>query len=279
MTTEDQSSSIVDGSNTEEAVSNQQETTDVSPEILAKAEKMGWTPKEQFRGDPEKWRPADEYVERGEQVLPILKAHNRRIEKELAEVKNTLKEFGEYHTQTEKRAYEKALTELKEQRAKAVADGDGAMFTKVDEAIEKIKDDLQEKSKRVAKDDYDPVFDEWKERNSWLNDPKMEAYGNSMAQYLRETKGITVVGAEFLELVTKEVKEAFPHKFENPKRNAAVSVETGSPPRKGGKSFADMSAESRSACERMAKAAYLDNPKEAQRFKDNFVKQYFEGGA
>ena len=78
-------------------------------EIEQKAMKMGWTPKDQFKGSPDKWRPADEFVERGENMLPIIKAQVKRQDREIAELKETLQKFGEYHTKTEQRAYEKAL--------------------------------------------------------------------------------------------------------------------------------------------------------------------------
>jgi len=37
----------------------------ISQDVIDKATKMGWTEKSQFKGDPAKWRPADEFVERG----------------------------------------------------------------------------------------------------------------------------------------------------------------------------------------------------------------------
>ena len=42
-------------------------------EIEEKAVAMGWVPLEEWKGDPEQHRPADEFVARGEQILPIVK--------------------------------------------------------------------------------------------------------------------------------------------------------------------------------------------------------------
>lgn len=251
---------------------------ELAPEIIEKASKMGWTPKDQFKGDPDKWRPADEFVERGENMLPIVRATVKKQEKEIAELKASMKQFAEFHSKTEQRAYDKALADLKAQRAEAIASGDGETFAKVDDAIDDLKKDIEARDKQSVKaDDDDPVFNEWKDRNKWLDDPKMEAFGNAAANYLRST-GETATGSKFLEMVTKEVKAKFPEKFENPRRSAAPSVEGGtSEARKGGgKSYADMPADARAACDRMARNGYADKPKEMAAFKAEYVRTYFE---
>lgn len=249
---------------------------EVSAEVIAKAEKMGWTPKDQFRGDPAKWRPADEFVERGENMLPLVKAQVKRQEREIAELRAGMKELGEYHSKTEQRAYEKALNELRQQRAEAIAKGDGAAFDKVDSAIETLKEDIRGKTTKQADSGVDPAFEEWLGRNAWANDPKLQAYGSAVAEELR-ANGEKATGTDLLDLVTKQIKKDFPEKFENPRRNAAPSVEGGAGPRKsGGKSYADLPAEARAACERMAKNAYSDNPKGMAEFKANYTKTFFE---
>lgn len=252
------------------------EASEPDQEVIDKASKMGWTPLDKFKGDPDKWRPADEFVERGENMLPIVRATVKKQEREIAELKASMKQFAEFHSKTEARAYDKALADLKAQRAEAIAAGDGETFAKVDDAIDDLKKDIESKAKSAPKDEDDPVFSEWKDRNKWLDDPKMEAFGNAAANYLRST-GEKATGAEFLDMVTKEVKAKFPEKFENPRRASAPAVEGGAPAaRKGGKSYADMPADARAACDRMARNGYADKPKEAAEFKKQYVAQFFE---
>lgn len=245
--------------------------------VEAEAAKMGWTPKDQFKGDPAKWRPADEFVERGKTLLPIVQASNKRLEREVAELKQTTKEFAEHLSKTEQRAYDRAIADLKQQRKEALAAGDGDAFEKVDEAIADLRKEADAKAAKATKaaPDEDPVYVEWESRQTWLKDPAMAEYGEFAAQKLRGS-GETSTGAEFLELVAKKVKAQFPEKFENPRRAAAPSVE-GAPSaqRKGGKSYADMPADARAACDRMAKNGYSDAKAQAD-FKANYVKTYFE---
>ncbi len=249
----------------------------VSAETIAKAEKMGWSPKDQFKGDPAKWRPADEFVERGENMLPLVKAQVKRQEREIAELKAGMKQIAEYHDKTAQREYAKALQELREQRAEAIAKGDGAAFDKVDGEIDKLKKDLETKAAPAQqKDDNDPLFQEWLSRNRWAEDAEMQLVGEAIAKGLM-SKGEKATGLDLLDLVTKEVKRRYPEKFENPRRNTAAAVEGGAGPRKGGgKTYADLPAEARAACERMAKNGYADKPKEMAEFKAQYTKNYFE---
>jgi hypothetical protein len=251
---------------------------EVSAEIIAKAEKMGWTPKSEFRGDPAKWRPADEFVERGENMLPLVRAQVRRQEHQIAELNKTVKEFADYASKSEARALEKALLQLRQERADAIAKADGVAFDKVDAEIRDLqkKADAKIAPKNQIDGEQEAVFNEWLGRNSWANDPKLQAYGSAIADELRAS-GETAQGIALLDMVTKRIKKDFPRLSENPRRDTASAVEGGAGPRKtGGKSYADMPADARAACDRMAKNGYADNAKEMAVFKASYVKNYFE---
>jgi hypothetical protein len=281
-----------DGSNNgggqAEGVSDAQAQDDGDPAADAaskavedKAREMGWTPKDQFKGDPSKWRDASEFVERGEKLLPIVQAKVKKQEAELRELRATVKDLGDFVTKTEQRAYDRALADLTAQRAAAIEAGDGKAFTEIDEQIQSVRAEVVAKAqKQAAKaETTDPEYEEWAGRNKWLEDPAMSAYAESMAIYLRKS-GEKATGSDFLELVAKEVKAKFPEKFTNPRRAAAPAVESGAPaPRKGGKGFADMPADARAACDRMARNLFNGDEKAMAKFKADYVKNHFEGEA
>lgn len=253
---------------------------DKAAEIEAEARKMGWTSKEEFKGDPSKWRPADEFVERGKSMLPIVQAKVRKQETEIAELKQTVRDFQDHLTKTEKNAYEKAMRDLRQERADAIANGDAEGFDRADQRIEELKADAQAKAAKAAqrKDDaQDHVYDEWASRNKAIvDDPEMSEYAEFVGQSLRN-KGEKATGVEFLDMVADKVKARFPDKFTNPRREkAAPAVEGGAPgARKAGTSYADMPADARAACDRMAKSFSDDKAKE--QFKKQYVANYFEG--
>lgn len=258
----------------------QNEPDEAQQQVEQRARAMGWTPKDQFKGDPSKWREAAEFVERGEREMPLMRAQNKRLEAKVAELSTAIKDMGDFMSKTEQRAYDRALSELKAQRKEALAAGDGDTFEKVDDAIEKIKREAAEaaaKHKQQAQEPAeDPVYKEWESRNKWLSDPDMQEYAEFAAQRLRNG-GERSQGAEFLDMVTQKVKAKYPEKFTNPRRETANSVEGAAPaPRKGGKGFADMPADAKAACERMAKNAFAGDEKAMAKFKADYVKNYFE---
>lgn len=255
------------------------ETDEAQQKIEARARAMGWTPKEEFKGDPAKWRDAGEFVERGENLLPLVRAQNKRLEAKIAELEKTTRDFAEHLSKTEQRAYDRAIADLKEQRKAALAAGDGDAFEKADDQIKEIERDVAAKAAKNAKKDdsgADPVYAEWESRNPWLKDSELSDYAEFAAQKLRQS-GEKATGAEFLDLVAAKVKAQFPTKFTNPRRETAQAVEGAAPGRRGsGKTYADMPAEARSACDRMAKNGFGGDEKAMAKFKADYVKQYFE---
>lgn len=269
---------VVDDQNAD-AGTDDKGADDAQQQIEARARAMGWTEKSEFKGDPAKWRDAAEFVERGENLLPLVKAQNKRLEREVAELKQTTRELGDYLSKTEQRAYDRALADLKQQRKEALAAGDGDAFDKADEQIEQLKSDAAAKAAKRAekKDDGpDPVYAEWESRNAWLKDAELSEYAEFAAQKLRAS-GEKATGAEFLDMVAERVKKQFPAKFTNPRRESAQAVEGAAPAaRRGGKSYADMPAEARAACDRMAKNGFSGDEKAMAKFKADYVKQYFD---
>lgn len=211
-------------------------------------------------------------------MLPILKATVHRQERKIEELSASMKEFSEYHTKSEQRAYDRAIKELKARQLDAVSVADTAAFSQIDEEITALQKEAtaipDPKGKRP---EDDPVYTEWLSRNDWAEkDQELIEYAE-VRGYLLSKKDRSLRGKALLEAITKDVKSKFPDKFVNPRREAAGSVEGTSSvaSRKGGKSFADMPKDERDACDRMAKNAYGDSPKEASEFKTLFVKTHF----
>lgn len=233
-------------------------------EVEEKALKGGWIPKSEFKGDPAKWRSAEEFVERGETLLPIMKATVARQAREIAALERAQKEVTEYLTRSEKLAYDRAIKDLKAKQIEAVSVADTETFAKLDQEIAELSRETPRPPAHVKNTD-DPVFTEWLGRNKWAeSDEVMIAYAETQGEFLTRTTNKR--GSDLLEEITKEVKAKFPNKFTNPRRDEAPPVEGGSPPsRKGGKTFADLPAEAKAACERMEKnygvkrADYLKN--------------------
>lgn len=243
-------------------------------EAEQEARKMGWTPKDEFKGDASRWRSAEDFVERGKNMLPIVKATVKQQQKQIESLTLAMKELGEYHNKTEQLAYDRALKDLKEQRATAIAIGDGNEVNQLDDKLDELKAQ-QKPAPKVVKEDSNPVFEEWAKRNEWIKDDELTDYAYYIGKKLI-ADGDSGQGSEFYDRVKEKVKKVFPDKFENPRKKDVSSVEGSSPTARRGESkgFADMPADARAACDRMAKNAYADKPTEMAAFKAEYVKNY-----
>lgn len=238
-----------------------------TPEDAEKASKMGWTDKESFKGDPAKWRPAKEFLERGETMLPIMRKTVEKQERKIADLEKSIKEFAEYHSKSEQRAYERAFKELKDKQYDAVQAGDTQAFANIDKEIADLQADARPAISDTTNGEH-PDYQPWLEKNKWAeDDPLLAEEAEIQALYLRN-KGSKLQGTEFLESVAKRVKERFPDKFKNPRRESAPSVEGSSSGvrKSGGKTYADMPAEARAACDRAVKNYGIK--------KEDYVKNY-----
>lgn len=230
----------------------------VNEEILREAATLGWSPKEQWRGDPDEWVDAETFVRRGKEIMPILRKNNDRLQRKveeldrrLAEQARTFSEFNEYHQKTLQQQKEAALSQLREARKQAIENSDGAAFDQIEGHIRQIEAYEPELPKERDEPEIPPDFAEWLSDNQWYAKDKVaQAQADEIAQQLRR-EGVTDTGIDFLEEVGRRVREALPHKFGNPARRKPASVAAPSPaaPRKTGKSYDDLPAEAKKLCD------------------------------
>jgi len=204
------------------------------------ARKQGWTPKEDFKGDEDKWVDAETFVERGKEINSILRKNNERLEEKLERMSESVEKFSKYHEETEKRAYENAKKDLEKQAVKAVEEGDVEAYTE----IKQQQDDLvapEMEQQQVSND----AFNDWLKNNQWYsNDRELQIMADGYGQLCSE-QGLS--GESLYAEVSKRVMARAPDKFG--KKESQQSVEEGSaPPKQGGKSFSDLPKDAQSVC-------------------------------
>ena len=195
------------------------------------AREQGWRPKEEWDGDPEKWRPAKEFVERGELFGKI-----DTMGRELKETKKALRMLQEHHTKVKETEYKRAVDELKALQKKHLEEGNSDGYLETTELLTDLK--AEQKAREVAKETSppppDPRFLSWVDKNQWYaRDGKMREYADTIGMaYAQRHPGTDP--EEVLEFVTQEVKERFRDKFQNPNRTKPSAVEgsNGTPPAK-----------------------------------------------
>jgi hypothetical protein len=195
--------------------------------VEERAQRMGWTAKEKFRGDPERWVDAATFVKNGEESLPILRERLRTLEKTNVDLGKSVQEFKKMSDTAYERAYGKAKKELEAEVKRAAKAGDEAGAAAASTELADLEKDKA--TRDAVKDATDPVFEAWKGENAWYEDAEMqeeaELEGYRLAKRMREGKQAKVEGLPFLNMVKDAMKKKFPEKFGNPRRAAGSGVE------------------------------------------------------
>ena len=187
------------------------------------ARAQGWKPKEEYQGDPNKWREAKEFVDRGELFSKI-----DSMGKELKETKKALAMLQEHHSKVRETEYNKAVLELKTLQKKHLEEGNSDGYLETTELLTDLK--AEQKAREVVKEvtpqQQDPRFASWVEENKWYQkDAEMREFADSIGMGYAQTHP-NQDPEEVLKYVTGQVKKRFPDKFVNPNRNKPGAVGT-----------------------------------------------------
>lgn len=270
--------------NTQDSFEDSTETSyeeqgSADPQIEKEAKIFGWVPKEQFRGNEEDWVDADTFVKRGKEINPILRKNNEILMKKLEELEQrfqqreiTIQQFSKYHAETEKRAYEKAISDLKAEKKDALNMGDTDRVVEIDDAIDELKNSQRNIVAPTIPTQQeipppDPAFISWVNENSWYSqDKRLNKFANAIGQEVREENPY-LFGVNFLEEVKRRVVEEFPHKFEKQSKHNPVESTTGGVRKTGKKTARDLPAEDRKVMEQFVKEGLLT--------EEQYLKEYF----
>ena len=134
------------------------------PTAEERAKAQGWKDKDEYTGDPDGWRPAEEFLERGEKILPILQERFGKLEKdfaakatELDRVTTNLTKFANFHKGTYKRAYDNAKRDIEGRLVQAETDGDFAGYKQATDDLRQVEQDIAQIETETCEDQPQPV--------------------------------------------------------------------------------------------------------------------------
>jgi hypothetical protein len=274
----------------------------MSEDIEVKAKEMGWSPKEEFRGDPDKWVDAESFVRRGEELMPLLKATTKKqsekiaaLEARLTQSDRLLKAATEsieaLKETTSREALEKVRTkrdQLKSALAEARREGDVDAELEIQDKLQETTQAIKESEKKPEAKKPDPANDptqspewqSWIKENTWFgHDKRKTALALGIAQDLR-AEGDASEGTAFYNKITEEVNKMLGVRDE-PTREAASKVEgssRGSAGATSGRSYADLPSEAKAACDRQSQRVVGEGRafKTIGDWRKHYVQKYFE---
>lgn len=198
------------------------------------AREQGWRPKEEYDGDPAKWRPAKEFVERGELFGKI-----DTLGKELKETRKAMKMLQEHHAKVKETEFKRAVDELKSLQKRHLEEGNSDGYLEATELLTDLK--AEQKARDVVAqttpNQPHPSFVQWINDNKWYEkDPELREYADFIGhKYASNNPNLDP--EDVLVYVAKQVKNQFKAKFENPNRTKPNAVEGASAPAANKHSF------------------------------------------
>lgn len=248
------------------------------PEITQEALDTGWIPEDQFKGDKSKWRPADEWVERGKTLIPIInsqlkgiKTENATLKEQLEQQRKTTEKLIKMSEKVGQESYERARRELTQKQVAAVGEGDVATWQELEDQKEKLEKPEPIAPEPKAEPSVPAEFKAWVDKNEWFTtDEDMAIFANAHAQRIDPEGKMTIT--QRCEKVTEKVKELFPHKFSNPARENLSPVDTPSQmggTKPSGKTYTDLPADAKKQCNIWVKDGTFKS-------REAYVKSYFE---
>jgi hypothetical protein len=218
------------------------------------AQGMGWAPREQWRGDPAKWKPADEFVATTAEINSKLSTRLKGLEDQLSSI-----------NRTNAAMMEKALAEQRQklltERREAIEYGDVAKVDALDQELQALP---------TPQPAPPPEAVSFIERNAswWEKDQEATAWARNRAGELGQ-QGIGP--ARQIAIVERELAQFFPEYApqDKPKPRPAPLTQPGArsaTPR--GKTFADLPKEAQEA------ALYFEKKGVS---REDYIKSFFEG--
>lgn len=242
-------------------------------EHIAMAEQDGWTDEETFRADPKnkgkEWIPADEFNRR-KPLIEKIKRANRNSKKQQEQIEDLMARIEKLETGSEdpkSRDEVDRLAELKQERRQAIKSGDDDALDLIDEEIASLEQGAQ---REPGMQQIPQETQEWIDKNQWfLRSEEMRTRAIELdAKYSDDYPDAG--NAEILEMVEKDIRREFAHKFgKRPGGRSATGQGGGSRPASPGvgKSYHDLPADARKQCDWQVKKGWIT--------QEQYVKDYF----
>jgi len=219
------------------------------------ARTMGWRPKEQFKGDPNLWKPADQYIKAGAEI-------QRGLSRDLKDLRGTVDNM----TRTQAAILEQTLAEQRDKLVarynRAVEDGDAQTSFQVGRAIDNLNGQAQALQQQPGPQIAPPPPEavNWVERNPWFNkDPLARDLALNVAERYAnagESADVQLAAAE------REVRKLYPHLFGASSKGPPGVSQPGGRGGAGGKrgsTYADLPQAAKDVAKDMADRGLIPN--------------------
>lgn len=243
----------------------------------ADARLVGWQEKHEYKGDPAKWKPAEEFLQLAESQLPLARAAARTLketnqqlvsrlqeqQEQIAGLTEAMENLKEFHTADTKRkvteARAKLVDQLKAARAAGDVESEAEILDALTQAPQVEKTNGAEPSKKPIVEEVkeDPAFTAWRAENDWFTkDKRKRGVAIGIAEEIRaDPTQNHLKGRAFYDEVGRQTEEYFASRSSGETRSnktegggGAGSGDTGGGGMPKGKGYAQMPADAKAQC-------------------------------
>lgn len=166
------------------------------------AREIGWVPKEDFKGNPDKWTDAKTWVKLNHKI-------NNEHFTEIRNLKKTIDGMAKVHKSSVEAAYKRGIEEAQAARREAIKAGDVEEVEKIDQQIESMKQQVTPEAGKLL-----PEVEKFITRHAdwWDKDKVMTADAlDYKERYIRANPGATI--DDVLDYVEAKIRKDYPEKF------------------------------------------------------------------
>lgn len=241
--------------------------------IEQEARGLGWVPQEEFRGDQSKWVDAEAFVQRGKDIMPILRQNNKKLQADIQRLagenqrlahmftasQESIVELQAFHEDNLKARLAAQKRELAGQLAEAREAGDTMAEVEIQSQIAELNVAAKREPKQAPREapqqqapQPDPDMAEWLAANPWFNtDQRKTARAIGIAQVLRsDPDNDHLQGRAFYDRVVQEMQ---PQGSQHAKVGGGRPSGEGGQGRGNGKDYDSLPPEAKEACNKQAK--------------------------
>ena len=208
---------------------NEDNNEEQMSDMEIKAREQGWTPKDDFKGKDENWKPASQYVEWGE-----MKSHMRNMGDQIKGMKKSHNDEIANLNLFNKASSDARVAELEDQLIQAVEDGDHKKVKAIND--EQLNISNQNVSRETPAVNDQVLQSQWELDNTWINDVSDKRYGIANSAFnLAIGQGKSM--EETLEFVNQTIEDKFPNgapKVNHNRNQAGSNSSSGGAPAGGG---------------------------------------------
>lgn len=244
--------------------------------VEVRAREKGWRPQDEFKGNPDDWVDAKEFVGR-EKLFDKIRELKGDLHRQANKFDKDMEVISKHLSETEERAYAKAKKELQAQRRVALKEENPDAVEAIEENLEQLEKEKQAALAKIPKPMVQtgptPAFQEFQEKNQWF---KLNSAGMPENEMTEDAIAIgtgyaaahpNLSHSEVLKYVAKKVKAMYPEEKKDeeetqPTKRGGSLVESGS----GG------NREQASKASKKTKITRSDLTSDQQKIMDRIVK-------